>query len=68
MITLSAEFSAGFRPRPDIRHALFDFDGTLSLIREGWPDVMVPLFVEMLPPRARNRGGPRALAFEDIMR
>ena len=24
------------------RHALFDFDGTLSLIREGWPDVMVP--------------------------
>lgn len=24
------------------RHVLFDFDGTLSLIREGWPKVMVP--------------------------
>ncbi len=30
------------------RHALFDFDGTLSLIREGWPEVMVPMMVEVL--------------------
>lgn len=30
------------------RHALFDFDGTLSLIREGWPDVMIPMMVEIL--------------------
>ncbi len=28
--------------------ALFDFDGTLSLIREGWQGVMVPYFVEEL--------------------
>ena len=27
-------------------HVLFDFDGTLSLIREGWPEVMVPMMVE----------------------
>lgn len=26
--------------------ALFDFDGTLSLIREGWQEVMVPYFFE----------------------
>ena len=30
------------------RAALFDFDGTLSLIREGWQEVMVPYFVEVL--------------------
>lgn len=30
------------------RFALFDFDGTLSLIREGWPDVMVPMMVDEL--------------------
>ena len=30
------------------RHVLFDFDGTLSLIREGWMDVMVPMMVEIL--------------------
>jgi phosphoglycolate phosphatase len=31
-----------------IGHALFDFDGTLSLIREGWQQVMEPMFVEEL--------------------
>ncbi len=30
------------------RVALFDFDGTLSLIRSGWIDVMVPMMVEIL--------------------
>jgi phosphoglycolate phosphatase-like HAD superfamily hydrolase len=33
------------------RHArvvLFDFDGTLSLIRSGWMNVMVPMMVEIL--------------------
>jgi phosphoglycolate phosphatase-like HAD superfamily hydrolase len=33
---------------PPPEHVLFDFDGTLSLIREGWPDVMVPMMVEIL--------------------
>ena len=27
---------------------LFDFDGTISLIRAGWMDVMVPMMVELL--------------------
>ena len=30
------------------RVALFDFDGTLSLIRAGWVDVMVPMMTEGL--------------------
>lgn len=30
------------------RVALFDFDGTLSLVRSGWMDVMVPMMVEIL--------------------
>jgi phosphoglycolate phosphatase-like HAD superfamily hydrolase len=30
------------------RHVVFDFDGTLSLIREGWPEVMVPMMVREL--------------------
>ena len=63
------EFSPGFSPRPGISHVLFDFDGTLSLIREGWPEVMVPMFAEMLP----RRGGEtdeqvRQLMHDDIMR
>jgi phosphoglycolate phosphatase-like HAD superfamily hydrolase len=34
------------------RHALFDFDGTLSLVREGWMEIMVPMMVEFLLPCA----------------
>jgi phosphoglycolate phosphatase len=30
------------------RVCLFDFDGTISLIRAGWMDVMVPLMTEIL--------------------
>jgi len=30
------------------RVVLFDFDGTLSLLRAGWMDVMVPMMVEIL--------------------
>lgn len=30
------------------RVALFDFDGTLSLIRAGWADVMIPMMTEAL--------------------
>ena len=30
------------------RVALFDFDGTLSIIRSGWEDVMIPMMVEAL--------------------
>src|SRR5580692_5713620 len=39
------------RPQASAAHArvaLFDFDGTLSLIRSGWVDVMVPMMVEIL--------------------
>lgn len=32
----------------NICHVVFDFDGTISLIRDGWQNVMVPLMVECL--------------------
>ena len=31
-----------------IRCALFDFDGTVSLIREGWQQIMAPYFCEVV--------------------
>jgi phosphoglycolate phosphatase-like HAD superfamily hydrolase len=50
------------------RSALFDFDGTISLIREGWPQVMIPMMVEVLAPVARGRAADeiRALVTEDV--
>lgn len=32
----------------NIGHVVFDFDGTLSLIRDGWQNVMVPMMVDFL--------------------
>jgi phosphoglycolate phosphatase len=63
------EFSPQFAPRPDISHVLFDFDGTISLIRQGWPEVMVPMFVEVLPRLAgESEEMHRQLCHDDIMR
>jgi phosphoglycolate phosphatase len=63
------EFGPGFCPRPEVSHVLFDFDGTLSLIRQGWPEVMVPMFVEFLPVRAgESEEAMKVMLFEDIMR
>ena len=31
-----------------IRYAMFDFDGTISLIRQGWQDIMIPYFIEVV--------------------
>src|SRR5271170_2863856 len=65
----SVELPAALEPRPEISHVLFDFDGTLSLIRQGWPEVMVPMFVEMLPLKpGESDAEVRQLALDDIMR
>lgn len=39
---------------PGARIAVFDFDGTISLIRAGWVEIMVPMMLEVL--RALNTG------------
>ncbi len=43
-----------------ISAALFDFDGTISLIREGWQAIMIPYFIEVLS------GTPRAGKEEEV--
>ena len=37
-----------FRRLGGIRQVLFDFDGTLSLLRQGWEGVMVPMMLEAI--------------------
>ena len=65
----SIELPAPLEPRPEIGHVLFDFDGTLSLIRQGWPDVMVPMFVEALPrQQGESDDDVRRMVTDDIMR
>jgi phosphoglycolate phosphatase len=46
------------------RFALFDFDGTLSLIREGWQSIMIPMMVELL--QETGSGEPAAALTETV--
>ena len=42
------------RPAGGFKSALFDFDGTVSLLREGWQQVMIPYFAEVLAAAEKN--------------
>ena len=46
------ELRDGLAPRPEISHFVFDFDGTLSWLRHGWPGIMLRMFEEKLPALA----------------
>jgi phosphoglycolate phosphatase-like HAD superfamily hydrolase len=52
-------------PSPRARVALFDFDGTLSLIRSGWIDVMVPMMVEILADLKTGESEPALRSIVD---
>jgi phosphoglycolate phosphatase-like HAD superfamily hydrolase len=45
-------------PRGNLRYALFDFDGTISLIREGWQEIMIPMMVEILMQTPNHEARP----------
>ncbi len=57
------------KSRQPPQHVLFDFDGTLSLIREGWPQVMVPMMVEILQATGTDESPQQLerLVFEFVM-
>jgi phosphoglycolate phosphatase-like HAD superfamily hydrolase len=56
---------SGFSPRPQISHVIFDFDGTLSWLRHGWPEIMAGIFLERLP--AETRESIRETLLADIL-
>ncbi|MEI9896773.1 MAG: HAD family hydrolase [Chthoniobacter sp.] len=47
--TGDVELRPTFVPRPQITHVVFDFDGTLSWVRHGWPEIMFGVFRRYLP-------------------
>lgn len=55
---------------PRVRAVVFDFDGTLSLIREGWPEIMIPMLVDELlrTPRAESAAELRQVVEDFVMR
>jgi phosphoglycolate phosphatase-like HAD superfamily hydrolase len=60
--------SAAFRPRP-IRHVFMDWDGTTSLTRGGWSELMVDVFAEALPHLpGETHDSIRALSRDELMK
>lgn len=47
-VTESIEIINPDFPSGDFRAVIFDFDGTLSLLRRNWQDVMIPMMVDIL--------------------
>jgi phosphoglycolate phosphatase len=41
------------------KFGIFDFDGTLSLIREGWREIMIPMMVETLSDLGSDESEPQ---------
>lgn len=48
---MHTKYLESFTPRPAASHVVFDFDGTLSLLRQGWPSTMLAMFLEILAPQ-----------------
>lgn len=48
--------------RSRMRHAIFDHDGTLSTLREGWEAVMAPMMVRAVMGTAFGTAGPAVTA------
>ena len=37
-----------FEKKPEIKHAIFDHDGTISTLREGWEQIMAPMMMKSI--------------------
>jgi len=49
------EIVAGPPPGGEIRHAIFDHDGTISTLREGWEKIMKPMMIASILGSQRER-------------
>ena len=56
-----------FTPRPGITHVVFDFDGTLSWVRHGWPEIMFGVFRRNLTPLPGETEAEREELFSNIV-
>jgi phosphoglycolate phosphatase len=56
------EMRPSFALRPDVTHVVFDFDGTLSWVRHGWPALMFEVFRRHLAAS----GVPAAIAEAEL--
>ena len=61
------ELRPTFAARPQISHVVFDFDGTLSWVRHGWPEIMFGVFRRHLAPLPGETVAVREEIFNGIV-
>ncbi|MDR3405488.1 MAG: HAD hydrolase-like protein [Chthoniobacter sp.] len=61
------ELRPTFAPRPQITHVVFDFDGTLSWVRHGWPEIMFGVFRRHMPLLADETAEARTAVLNGIV-
>src|ERR1700759_3673305 len=49
---MASQHAPRLQPRPGIRLVVFDFAGTLSWLRHGWPAMMAKVVLDEMPLRA----------------
>jgi len=65
---LSCEWQESVAPRPEIGLIVFDFDGTLSWLRHGWPGFMSDVFRENYPfPLTESEAALRSYFLHEIL-
>jgi phosphoglycolate phosphatase-like HAD superfamily hydrolase len=65
--TGDVELRPTFVSRPQISHVVFDFDGTLSWVRHGWPEIMFGVFRRHMAPLPGETDEARAAIFNSIV-
>ncbi len=59
---------SGIVARPDLKLAVFDFDGTLSWLRHGWPGMMLEVFRPHVPRlEGESEASLEALLLDEII-
>ncbi|MFA5263599.1 MAG: PfkB family carbohydrate kinase [Opitutaceae bacterium] len=48
------EVVTGRRPSGCVRHAIFDHDGTISVLRQGWEEIMEPMMMKAILGDRKN--------------
>ena len=67
-MTLShADVANALFERAEISHVIFDFDGTLSWLRHGWPQMMLDIFLEHVPAGWNKDSVRRTQLLSDIL-
>lgn len=61
------QLQPSLRRSPQISHIVFDFDGTLSWLRHGWPSMMLDVFDKHFPTTKDETPSARKKIFLDIV-